>query len=135
MPREGHDREKWGETPDTTPVEIPGNRERPLSLREDMRRFIREELSKHAAEQHEAETFEESDDFTIDEDEIPITSQYTVRELTPEAAALQVPDDLDGDPSSPLLDKQGGEAAEGDPEGDAETQPKSEDSTTPLTLT
>ena len=126
MPRKGHDREKWGETPDPTPVEIPGKCQVPLSLREDMRRFIREELSKQVAEQTEAETFEESNDFDVNDTEAEITTQYTVLELAPEPE--QPLDDLEGTPSPEDRVPEAPEAA-------GETQPKAEASTTPLTST
>lgn len=85
-----------GEVPDPTPVEaslVPP----PLSLREEMRRFIKQELSQQAAESGEFETFEESDDFSIEEDEPDFTTGYTVNELdNPEVRY----DDLEGDPAA-----------------------------------
>lgn len=84
-----------GETPDPTPVEIPGKMQRPLSLREEMKRFIREELSK-GAESVGVETFEEADDFEEDDPDIELTTGYTVTELQ----AVEPIDDLNGDPSA-----------------------------------
>lgn len=85
-----------GETPDPTPVEIPVSCERPLTLRDEMRRFINSELSIQAQE-HGAETFEESNDFDVDDIEQDLTSQYTVSELVPEPEMPK--DDLDGSPT------------------------------------
>lgn len=82
------------EVPDPTPVEaslVPA----PLTLREEMRRFIRQELSARADER-DMETFEESDDFEVEE-EPDFTTGYTVHELVdPELEGT----DLDGDPAA-----------------------------------
>ena len=67
------------EYPDQTPVEIPAGYGQPLSLRDEMRRFIREEMSNQAlVDGHE--TFEESDDFDID-DEDDYESPYTMQDM------------------------------------------------------
>jgi len=123
-PRTTHDRQKFGEHPDPTPVEIPGKCQMPLSLRDDMRRFIREELTKQALKDTEIESFEESNDFEIENPEDEIITPYTVHELAPEPE--QPIDDLEGT-SSP--EDRVPEA----PEAEGETQPKAEASTTPLT--
>ena len=94
-PRTVHDREKYGEIPDDTPVEIPGKCHEPLSLREDMKRFIREEISKQAVD-NEAESFEEANDFDMGDDETPIETQYTVLELVAEPETVDyIPDDTE----------------------------------------
>lgn len=90
-----------GETPDPAPVHIPGKSDRPLSLREEMRRFVREELSKQAGEL-EAGTFTDEDDFSEEESEHDLLSQYTVMEMTPDAEAP--PDDLEGAPTKEDLE-------------------------------
>lgn len=56
------------EIPDPRPVEIPDNYKRPPTLREQIQQAIRQEFSRVAA-QHGAETFEEADDFDIEDDE------------------------------------------------------------------
>lgn len=61
---------KGREIPDSRPVEMPLNFRRPLSLNEQIQRMIREQLSQ-AADQQGFETFEESDDFDVDEEEEP----------------------------------------------------------------
>jgi hypothetical protein len=72
-----------GEKPDPIPIHIPGKTDAPLTLREEMRRFVREELSK-SAEEVGAETFEESNDFEIEDDQVDLLSAYTVYDLAPE---------------------------------------------------
>lgn len=72
--------ERGRELPDDTPLEVPLNWKRPPSLREMIQQHIRTEMSAQA-DQDGLETFEESDDFDVDEDPDPL-SQY---ELTPMA--------------------------------------------------
>lgn len=73
-----------GEVPDPVPIHIPGA-ETPLTLQEEMRRFIRTEISRAAVASEDAESFEESEDFSDDEDgQGDLLSQYTVIELHPE---------------------------------------------------
>lgn len=75
------------EHPDPTPVAISVDLKRPASLQEDMRRMIREELSRRAAEAGE-ESFDEADDFSDpDPDDL-----YSPHELTGE----QLEAELDG---------------------------------------
>ena len=117
------DREPDKEIPDSTPVHIPGNSHKPPSLREDMRRFIREELSKHAQSQ-EAETFEDADDFEEDHPDMDMLTPYTVIDLKPEDG--QQPYDLDANPSL-VNTEPPGDGAEGTEESEAtETPPNVE---------
>lgn len=74
-----------GEIPDPTPIHIPGA-EKPLTIQEEMKRFIREEIGRAAYVQESAESFEEADDFEDEEDQSDLLSAYTVIELRPEAA-------------------------------------------------
>lgn len=70
-----------------------------LTLREEMQRFIRGELSARAAAD-DFESFEEADNFDLpeeDEQERDFETAYTVRELTPELGRF---DDLEGDPQA-----------------------------------
>jgi len=90
-----------GETPDPSPVHVPGKSDRPLSLREEMRRFVREELSKQA-QQLEAGTFDDEDDFSETDPDPDLTSPYTVTELTPEEGGS--PNELEGAPTAADLD-------------------------------
>lgn len=51
--------------------------ERPFTMIEQIRRVLRQELSKNALNQG-FESFEEADDFDVDEDEMVISSNYEV---------------------------------------------------------
>lgn len=66
------------EAVDPTPVELPVNSDKPPSLREEMMRFIRVEMSRQA-EKDNLETFDEFDDFKIDDEEPDLSSPYTVQ--------------------------------------------------------
>lgn len=66
------------ENPDPTPIEVPLHLRRPFSLQEEMRRMIREEMSR-AAVSKGAESFEEADDFDVDDDE-ELKSEYELDE-------------------------------------------------------
>lgn len=70
------------ELPDDTPVEVPLNWKRPPSLREMIQQHIRTEMSL-TAQGEGMETFEEADDFEVDEDPDPL-SQYELREMAEE---------------------------------------------------
>lgn len=82
------------EIPDTTPIAVPFDFGRPLSLHDQIKRFIRSEISQRAAAA-ERETFEEADDFDVDEDPDPF-SAYEIPEAAPEwPGGLK---DVDADP-------------------------------------
>lgn len=68
---------------DPTPVSVPLGYQQPLTLQEEMRRFIREEISRAAASGG-AGTFEEEDDFDIEDEELPL-SQYEMDVMQEEA--------------------------------------------------
>lgn len=70
------------EIPDSTPVAVPHEWQRPLSLHEQIKRFVRSELSRRAHDEGQ-ETFEEADDFDVDEDPDPL-SAYELQEAAPE---------------------------------------------------
>lgn len=59
--------ENGHETLDDTPVAIPVGWKKPLPLAEQVRRLVRTAISEKAAE-HGFETFEESEDFDVDDD-------------------------------------------------------------------
>lgn len=63
---------------DSTPLEVPLHWRRPPSLRDQIKQFVRTELSAQA-EDRGFDSFEEADDFEMDEDPDPL-SRY---ELTP----------------------------------------------------
>ena len=72
------------EYPDQTPVELAVGLDRPLTLREEMKRFIREEIAQRA-QLEGAESFDEANDFDIeDEDPDPISRYEIPDEMTPE---------------------------------------------------
>lgn len=75
--------EKGQEIPDPTPVEVPLNFRRPPSLNDRIRSMIAREMSQYASAQG-AETFEEANDFEVDEDP-DFKSPYEVTELQEEA--------------------------------------------------
>lgn len=80
------------EIPDPRPVEVPtGLRTRP-TLQEEIKRYIRVEMSNRARDEGH-ESFEEADDFDVDDDVDGVfETQYTVNEMAPEWH------DRDGDP-------------------------------------
>lgn len=90
------------ELPDQTPAAVPHGWERPLSLHEQIKRFIRSEMSMQAQLQGE-ESFEEADDFEVDEDPDPL-SQYEIVEAAPEWPQGVKDEDADP-PASPAPEK------------------------------
>lgn len=70
------------ELPDSTPLAVPLNWKRPPSLQEMIKQHIRTEMSLSAQDQG-MESFEEADDFDVDEDPDPL-SQYELREMAEE---------------------------------------------------
>lgn len=82
------------EIPDPRPIAVPANWQRPLSLHDQIKRFIRTEMSRSAEDSGE-ESFEDADDFDVDEDPDPF-SPYEIAE-----AAVEAPGgvkDVDADP-------------------------------------
>lgn len=75
-----HD-EHGREIPDPTVLEVPLHLRREESLHDRIRRMVREQASYEAA-QAGFETFEESDDFSVDEDEF--ASPHELSELQEE---------------------------------------------------
>lgn len=72
--------ESGKEIPDPTPVEWPLGLSRPLSLQDEIKRFVRSELSRAAAADG-FESFEEANDFEVDDDEGDMASAVDVMEL------------------------------------------------------
>lgn len=60
--------ENWGEVGDPTPVEVPLNFRPPPTIQEQIKRFVRTELSRQAAEKGH-ETFDEANDFGQDDED------------------------------------------------------------------
>lgn len=70
------------EDPDQRPVDWPLNLKRPLTIQEEIQRFVRVEMSQRAQE-HGHESFEEADDFDV-EDEDEWQSPYELMEMQEE---------------------------------------------------
>ena len=72
------------ELPDDTPLEIPAGMRRPLTLQEQIQQAVRGALSASAG-RHEAETFEEANDFDVDDDEFEdVMTQHEYRDMKSE---------------------------------------------------
>ena len=65
---EAQARANAAEDTDPTPIEVPPFYTRPPTLREDLQRYVRYEVSR-AAHDSGYETFEEADDFGIEDDD------------------------------------------------------------------
>lgn len=61
------------EVPDSTPVAIPSHFKRPETLQEQIRRLVRSEQFNQEREAAGEETFDEADDFMVDDDFDPST--------------------------------------------------------------
>lgn len=70
------------EVPDKTPVSMPLGYERPEPLESMIARMIRVESVK--AQSQGKETFEESDDFDVDDDDIKFTSDHQFTDMQEE---------------------------------------------------
>lgn len=65
--------------PDPRPVEWPTELKRPLSMADEIKRYVRLELSRRA-EAVGVETFEDADDFEVDDDDLVLSSPYELEE-------------------------------------------------------
>jgi len=113
--------ENGKEFPDPTPHELSQSVP-PLSLRDEMRRFITQEVSR-VAEVQQMESFEEADDFSVGDDDDMITG-YTVHTLTDEEG-VALPNDLEGvdpTPEPPSAAQEAAEAATAGEEGEIDPQ-------------
>lgn len=68
--------DKGREVPDPNPLEIPVGFKRPESLAEQVRRLVRSEQLSQSVQAQGFETFEESEDFEIDDDMFDPSSPY-----------------------------------------------------------
>lgn len=86
--------ENGREVPDDTPVEMPlrFRNMRPYDMANEIRRMVREELSE-AAHDKDFETFEEADDFYVDDD-AEFISPYELHQMQEEAL---MPSDADAE--------------------------------------
>lgn len=82
------------EYPDPTPIEVPIGYNRPETLQETMRRFIRDELStQYTRSGHES--FDEAYDFDIEDDDPDPLSQYEIMDMVDEYPPDDSPDSTD----------------------------------------
>lgn len=122
MLRERNANQKYGaETPDPTLHEGYMPRPEVLTLKEEMQRFIKAELSAKA-EEHGFESFEEADDFDLPEEdaEEELDTPYTVRDAYDPLTPF---DDLEGDPNADTAQKPA-ISAEAKPEGQRPVSPQ-----------
>lgn len=82
------------EVPDPTPVEWPAGVRRPETLTEQIQRLVRVQMSQFAEEQG-LETFEEADDFDIDDEEGAPFSPYELTEMQEERTLARDASDLE----------------------------------------
>lgn len=68
--------EKGREIPNPNPLEIPAGFKRPDTLAEQVRRLVKSSLLAEQAQDQGFETFEESEDFEIDDDMFDPSSPY-----------------------------------------------------------
>jgi len=109
------------------PVEMPSGAARPLSMKEMVQRYIREEVSRSASQDDGQESWEEANDFTEeDPDTIPLTHHQVIAmddsELREEAMSSYGIDLVDDRPEAPQEERAPGQSgtAPGSPGG---TQP------------
>ena len=105
------------EIPDPRPLEAAISTESPLSLRDEMKRFIRQEFSRQAEVQGE-ESIEDADDFDIEDDDM-LYSPHEYKELQ---------DDYLPEDNVSLLERQAPEdraepSGEGESPSEAHTEP------------
>lgn len=121
--------DKGRELPDPTPIEVPAGFKRPETLAEQIRRLVRHEQFAAAMGRPHAETFDEANDFEVDDDgELPVTRH----EFT--AMALEAPNGETGDAdldsrdreAAPRSSRDGGSSGSADSGEDAGDRDESE---------
>lgn len=105
------------EHPDPTPVEIPIGHEQPESLEDTMRRFIREQVAAHYSEKEGAGTFEDEDDFDIEDEDPELLTPYEMTEMEEEALVSDVEVSGTEEPPSSLAPGDEGDSSTKDPQG------------------
>lgn len=102
---------------DTTPVEVPLHYRRPETLEEKLKRVVHNELSM-AASARDMETFEESDDFDVEDDQDTLPSKYEMTDMQEEQPLMRRANsdvqDKKGRRSESQVVKDKGKAPEGD---------------------
>lgn len=82
------------EIPDPRPVEVPTHLKVGPSLNERIQQMIRSELS-NRARMAGAESFEDADDFDVDDEDGELVSPYEVKDLAPERMGGKDASDLE----------------------------------------
>lgn len=95
---------------DNTPVEIPTRLRLPQSRTDQMRAFIREEMSRQSAEQGH-ETFAEADDLEPDDEEAMPYTPYEMQELEPPSPPASVQEREAQPPVDPAASSEGNPSA------------------------
>lgn len=109
------------EIPDPTPIEVPLDFNRPLTLQEEIRRFLQIEAS-YVAQNAGFETFEEADDFDVDEEEVEFVSPYEIMEMSDEQSFGR--ESVEGPAGAPGQESPGAAQphGEGSPAGSGSTE-------------
>lgn len=90
------------ELPDSTPIELPLRFKRPPTLQEQIKQMVRHEVSRTAEEQG-FESFEEADDFAVEDDDMPVSRhelspmQEEFRYAKPDKSVLDKPKEKEDD--------------------------------------
>jgi len=87
------------EIPDTTRPVLPAGWDRAVTLQERIKQAIRTYVSE-AAQAEGQESFEEADDFEVDDEEPEWASPYELVEMLPEGPR-ELQETLDGSPGTP----------------------------------
>lgn len=107
------------ELPDPTPLEVPAGQRRPETIQQMMQRLIRQDVSR-AAQEHGAESFEEANDFDVDDDDMEVRATH--HELHEEVVgeALRVRQEARDEASRrSVRGEEGASGEEGSEEGEA----------------
>lgn len=90
-----------GEIPDPVPLQVPDSCQRPPSLREEMQKYVRSEISKLARD-NDLGSFEDEDDFDLNDGDDHFVTPYTVHDVVPDnEAPVESLDGSDGEPVAP----------------------------------
>lgn len=73
--------EARGENLDLTPVEIPAQTEQPMTIEQMIQRYVREAVSPAAVDEGD-ESFEDADDFEVEDDESPFLTHHEVEAMS-----------------------------------------------------
>ena len=105
---------------DKTPLEVPLEHLRPPTIKEELQRYVRYEISQIGKDAGFS-SFEEEDDFDIDDEEVDLMSPYQMSELQEEAG---FEGGLDGAPSdTPDSEERSDDTVNTGPAGSSESQP------------